>query len=376
MSDPIARLMRRNLSIVGWGSMTAILILSACQAAETPAETPEEIAQRECLRAQFESGANVDAALRSCDPELYRMLDSVTLAFEGDPFLLHPTLAVWLMLAILVSCVGAVFVLNSDRDHGDDLEPEWDPSAHRLPVWATVREAAQAIAREWKALLKAVAVPALLVAVVVVLEDPFPNRSFLWDLLTGVLTFVPLTLIAVSCHRLVILGVDSLPSAWGLFWSRRETRFLGWYLLIPLITFVSLIVLSALVEILLVALLNVGLASGGHLFLLLVLLAFAGYAAARLSLVLPATSIGQRPTLKGSWRLSRSNGWRLALVMFLPSLVLIPLSVGSSQLGGIAPQFLAAFLLVLLGLIGIALLSKAFCWFTWFTAESEPSTPS
>ena len=25
--------------------------------------------------------------------------------------------------------------VDSDRDHEDDGEPEWDPSVHRLPVW-------------------------------------------------------------------------------------------------------------------------------------------------------------------------------------------------------------------------------------------------
>ena len=45
--------------------------------------------------------------------------------------------------------------VDSDREHEDDLEPEWDPSVHRLAVWVTIREAAQGIAKEWKALLKA-----------------------------------------------------------------------------------------------------------------------------------------------------------------------------------------------------------------------------
>lgn len=45
--------------------------------------------------------------------------------------------------------------IDSDRDHEDGLQPEWDPSVHRLPVWATIREAVQALAKEWKALLKA-----------------------------------------------------------------------------------------------------------------------------------------------------------------------------------------------------------------------------
>ena len=148
-------------------------------------------------------------------------------------------------------------------------------------------------------------------------------------------------------------------------------------MLISLITFLPLVVLPILVGIL-VAVLGPSLAVSAAVAVafiapVLLVLPFVLYASARLSLVLPATAIGQRPTLKGSWRLSRSNGWRLALVMLLPSLVLIPLSVGSLQLGGIAPQFLAAFILVLLGVIGIASLSKAFCW---FTGEIEAKSPS
>jgi len=273
--------------------------------------------------------------------------------------------------------------VDSDRDHEHDLEPEWDHSVHRLAVWATIREAVQAIAKEWKALLKGIAVPALVLAAVNVffqrnpeyVEAVFPDLSSpSQDLLQTVaepaLSVGFAMMIAISCHRLVILGVDSLPSAWGLFWSRRETRFLGWSMLISLITALPFAVVGILVGILVAVL--------GRSFTVsaavpLSVLPFVLYASARLSLVLPATAIGQRPTLKGSWRLSRSNGWRLALVMLLPSLVLIPLSVGSLQLGGIAPQFLAAFPLVLLGLIGIASLSKAFCW---FTGEIEAKSPS
>ena len=264
---------------------------------------------------------------------------------------------------------------ESDREH--DLEPEWDPSVHRLPVWATIREAVQAIAKEWKALLKVTAVPAVVVAV----GNVVSNQEYMEAVLPNFLAWIPpallsagfAMLIAISCHRLVILGVDSLPNAWGLFWSGRETRFLGWSALIGGIP----LVVASLFGVLRGLGLPLFSVDNGvpSLFVVMffVLIPYAVYVVPRLSLVLPATAIGQRPTLKGSWRLSRSNGWRLALVMLLPSLVLIPLSVGSLQLGGIAPQFLAALILVLLGLIGIASLSKAFCW---FTGEIEPSTPS
>ena len=271
-----------------------------------------------------------------------------------------------------------------DSDREDDGEPEWDPSVHRLPVWATIGQALQAIAKEWRALLKAVAVPALGIASVSVffqrnpeyVEAVLPNSSsFLQDMLQIIPeTVVPASvgvLIAISCHRLVILGVDSLPSALGLFWSGRETRFLGRAFGIVGIALIVLLPLTFL-EMSLYNLLGfsplppvvLGIPIADYIGI-----PIAGYICARLSLVFPATAISQRPTFADSWRLSRSNGWRLALVMALPYLVLIPLSA-SLQPGGIALQFLAAFILVLLGLIQIASLSKAFCW---FTAEIEPS---
>ena len=272
--------------------------------------------------------------------------------------------------------------VDSDRNREHDLEPEWDPSAHRLPIWATIREAVQAIAKEWKALLKATMWPTLAVAAINVLPEveypsgvdtylqdigfPLPLNTFGFGVhLLSAGFAMP---IAISCHRLVILGVGSLPSAWGLFWSRRETRFLGWSALIGGIAWVLLLVAAFSLEYGVLPL---------SLVLIFVPVANLVYVIPRLSLVLPATAIGQRPTLKGSWRLSRSNGWRLVLVMLLPSLLLIPLSVGSLLLGGIAPQFLSAFIGVLVAVlswvIGIAALSKAFCW---FTAEIEAKSPS
>ena len=264
--------------------------------------------------------------------------------------------------------------VDSDRNREHDLEPEWDPSVHRLPVWATIREAVQAIAKEWKALLKAIAVPALgLAAVAVVtdreyLEGVFPSPpgypGVLLPLFLPALLSAPFaTMISVSCHRLVILGVDSLPSAWGLFWSRRETRFLGWSALIAIPVGVVPILSAVL---------------GSPLLMFLVLVPYSLYLVPRLSLVLPATAIGQRPTLKGSWRLSESNAGPLLLVMLLPSLLLgLLYRVGSLLLDGTAPQFLSAFIGVLVAVlswvIGIAALSKAFCW---FTGEIEAKSPS
>jgi len=280
--------------------------------------------------------------------------------------------------------------VDSDRNREHDLEPEWDPSVHRLPVWATISEATQAIAKEWKALLKAIAVPTLVLAAVTVVNQLNQEDldaagdgpglfvapgAFLLSLLLALLSIVPLTMIAVSCHRLVILGADSLPNAWGLFWSWRETRFLGWIIGIWIIA-VTVVVVPYLLSVPLITRpLDEWLLFFGILFPL------ALYVFARLSLVLPATAIGQRPTFKGSWRLTRSNGWRLVLVLS-PAILPVYLVFALYDSGvleepliqsRIANDLLLAATLVLMFSIAMLLLSKAFCW---FTSESEPSTPS
>ena len=262
--------------------------------------------------------------------------------------------------------------VDSDRNREHDLEPEWDPSVHRLPVWATIREAVQAIAKEWKALLKAVAVPALvLTAVIVVLDGEYLGS--LEDILLYLLSFGLLTMIAVSCHRLVILGADSLPNAWGLFWSGRETRFLGWIYGIWIIATIPLALLVLLIQAL-----PLFTATPDEWLLLGILFPLALYVLARSSLVLPATAIGQRPTGWGSWRLTRSNGWRLAVllspaVLGVLGLIFYPRLLNELLVPpGIALHLVAALTAVLLWVLGMALLSQAGCW---FTAEIEPTSP-
>ncbi len=113
--------------------------------------------------------------------------------------------------------------VDSDRNREHDLEPERDPSVHRLPVWATIREAVQAIAKEWKALLKAIAVPALVLAAANVVQVYQLNQENPLGIFLSIALSVGFAMmIAISCHRLVILGVDSLPSAWAACFGQVE----------------------------------------------------------------------------------------------------------------------------------------------------------
>ncbi len=288
-------------------------------------------------------------------------------ALAEHPFALLLIAVGWVGVAVMVSySVGVAVWWRFGREPPLKPKGEWDPSVHRLPVWATIREAVQAIAKEWKALLKVVAVPTLAFVALGLVPSP---PAYLGWLLLPLLVGLP-TMIAVSCHRLVILGADSLPNAWGLYWWGRETRFLGWMWVLS--------ILVGLARSLPESLFGEGFTQNVFSW---VYVPLGLYLTARLSLVLPATAIGQRRALAHSWQLTRSNGLRLALVLspavllvFLPIVLITALN--DSSVVAAADYFLRqslAFTMLLLLVFGFALLSKAY---SWFAGEIEAKSPS
>jgi hypothetical protein len=161
-------------------------------------------------------------------------------------------------------------------------------------------------------------------------------------------------LFAMSCHRVVLAGEDSIPNRWGLYWTARETRFVGWSLVIVLIT----IPLGIVVQLILIPL--KGLIPADPLVLQVVSVPVY-YVMARFMLILPATAVDQRLSLNRAWDLSRGNGWRLMLATGVPAWFMA--SIGR-WLWGVSDQLLVRFVmsvaLTLLGAITVILLSVAF----------------
>jgi hypothetical protein len=118
--------------------------------------------------------------------------------------------------------------------------------------------------------------------------------------------------LAITCHRLVLLDPVSIEV--GPRWSWRETRFLAWIIVLGLSFVVATFVLST-------PILNVLLWTGlqptdtrlgwsvyaGQVLALCIV--------SRLFLVFPATAVDRRVNLKWAWRLSKNNGWRLAIIV-------------------------------------------------------------
>ena len=93
-----------------------------------------------------------------------------------------------------------------------------------LYLWITIlASASRAFADRWRALLRALLLPACVLTYLPLIkpEDPFYVRI----LYSGAECLVAVSF-AVVTHRIILRGLDLPPWA-ALSWSKRETRFLG-----------------------------------------------------------------------------------------------------------------------------------------------------
>lgn len=236
------------------------------------------------------------------------------------------------------------------------------PATTRLPIVGVVREAVGLAARHWRALLAALIGPAaVLAALDVALRRAGGDPR--WALALWVPDCLVYALYAVSCHRIVLLGADSLPNRWGVYWTARELRFVGWSVAIALLAF-----LAALPFLLILTLLStttpLALVDAAPWLAWGIVYSPVAYVAARASLALPEVAVDGRPGFEQSWALSRGNGWRLTIALSIPGLLLYGLGeLAGSVLDdpdGTIRSFLASLSLCLLGAVEVIVLSVAY----------------
>jgi len=194
-----------------------------------------------------------------------------------------------------------------------------DPSsAPRLPVLKVI---VGACAWPWyrrTAFVRALLVPYLLLVSLMVAYCYAGNdviASTWWAVYAAyVFLFVHL---AVNCHRVVLLN-EANASMWTLpKWSWRETRFLGWFLLIWLIAAVGKMIVIIIPTITFTTGLGgeASKPSSGINFADYVGTVVFWYIFARLSLVLPSIAVDEKLSLSETLKRSHANGWRLLVVV-------------------------------------------------------------
>lgn len=206
--------------------------------------------------------------------------------------------------------------------------------------------------------------PLLIGAIIWAVREAAESGWFLSSLL-WLISLPFATLVAITIHRTVLLGPDSLTNPWSIYWTTRETDFLWWLVILSIVS-----ALVALGIALVAWMFPQGMALSVAIFLV------AKYFEARLAMVLPATAVGNRMILSTSWTLTSGNGVWIAIALTIPWVVFVLLMYAISYLAAQTWVGLYIFLIVPLALVTviveIAVLSL--CYGHLETADFVPDT--
>lgn len=182
-----------------------------------------------------------------------------------------------------------------------------------LPIVSIVFRAFGEVFGNFGALLRAWLIPMLLMIVIDVLQGA-AQPSVLANVFFWFLEAPVYALAAVACHRIVLLGPESLTNPWSLHWSPRESSFFVWLLIFAVMMYFSALLLSAVVA--MAPQTVFGYKAEWLDEALMVVALF--YVYGRFAMVFPATAVDKRMIMSQSWLLTAGNGVRVAIALLLP----------------------------------------------------------
>lgn len=129
------------------------------------------------------------------------------------------------------------------------------------------------------------------------LDGHIERKSTLVFILTAIMSYAIYLLTAITTHRILILGEESVPT-WGLFsWSRREWVF-----------FSNALVIGIILILMFIPAFLIGMPFGqlGNITAIGVMFLLVAVVISRLSLVFPAISIDKEITLGNAWNYTKA----------------------------------------------------------------------
>jgi len=161
-------------------------------------------------------------------------------------------------------------------------------------------------------LLIPVLIYALIALIEWLIESTYPKGQVFFPLLS---LFI-YGLFAITCHRIVILGSNSVPSYGFKKWSMRETKF---YARMIIIFLVLAVIGNSVGFIMIFVVPDVKGPFEMELFITwlpeIMIGTIVGYFFARICLLFPAIAIDEHVDYRWAWNISNGNGWRLVVVI-------------------------------------------------------------
>ena len=239
-----------------------------------------------------------------------------------------------------------------------------------LPVAGTLRETIRNLQTRRARLIRALALPSVLVAAVssvIWFLISFPRIEFIHYVPALSFLQIPLWgLLAVSCHRVLLDDPDQPTAIDGVWLGVRQLR----YILLALIVGIPLFVQGAALPILIFPRFDLSDTDIASEYLMqayiIGLLIPLQYVSSRFALALPAAALREPMSLVQAWSESKGNGWRLtAIVLAAPiSLrLLLPLIDGDALGHQMVYGIFMTVTQIVVGIFSIAGLSYSYYWF-------------
>ncbi len=143
------------------------------------------------------------------------------------------------------------------------------------------------------------------------------SPSMLGAFLSWMATLPFYVMIAVICHRGILLGEQAIPSPRGLFWTPREWRFLLWLIRFGILFFLIFLPIGILMGMLLPDWFEDEYAIPVYLFFLTISAYFEG----RFGLVFPSIAVEEDMGFGQAWAATRGIGLSLAFALMIPPLI-------------------------------------------------------
>jgi hypothetical protein len=211
-----------------------------------------------------------------------------------------------------------------------------DKEEYKLPILDTLHKAIITISDNSQALFRALLLPSIIMILFSIGQKLIYQHVIalkINSLMMGIyMTFVNIAILftfgilaamfAVICHRVVLLGKESLPNSYGIFLTRREWKYFGWVFLFGIPMAIGYMAISMMPPFFMKTMND-----PRNILLLfsqvwgIVGLVIVSFITAPFILVLPTTAIGDKRPFNKARSTVRGNIIRVAVVLLIPALI-------------------------------------------------------
>ena len=200
---------------------------------------------------------------------------------------------------------------------------------YQLPIKEVISTSFEVSWRNKTVLLRVLALPIFMIVLFNLSWDKIFTVGGIVDVIViDSIYLIFLTFILINCHRIFILGIDSVPK-YGVNLKARNLKFFIWAAVLAIIFYIVWFALTIILDTILINTAFpppdssenstkhlIGTYKDIHWWASGIAKGFAFYIIGRLCLVLPSAAIDNTPNIRWSWEATKNNGLKMIILIF------------------------------------------------------------